>query len=529
MDKYCPKCFKEFSAELDRCPDDNAKLVSTVEENLAGRNLDDRYQVISKLGQGGMGVVYIAEQAMIGRRVALKVLRMEMARDKALVKRFLTEARAIASLKNAHTITLFDFGISESGLLYYTMELLEGQSLSDAVNNGPIPLDRAANIIMQALESLEEAHEHEILHRDIKPDNIFLTYLKGEERVTVLDFGIAKLAGDQSMETITQTGMICGTPAYLSPEQALGNPARPASDLYSLAIVLYEMLAGEPPFQETTPMKVLLKHLNDRPDAVNVRNPDVRVPGSIDDFLQKALAKRPEDRFPDVPAFKQAFIEATRNIKSDTVPLAPMTTTSQGTRTIPKLIPTDSIPTPDANPAMSHPTPDANPAMSHRGTGAVDEMAPTIMTPSAGTEAVLEFAKPARKGLWLGLGGLALITAATVVFFALWNQGGSPNGSPTDVSPRTPLPGRLSKNPSANPLFERSACPVPPKKTPAWASRNQSSKKRKPPKKKTPAWASNPLISNNPTAACCPSHVDAVNSPTLTQSTLQRRAAPPPR
>jgi len=337
MEKYCPRCFEEFDDSLTRCPDDGTTLLAALEENLVGQELDERYKILSKLGQGGMGVVYVAEQAMIGRKVALKVLRMEMARDKASVQRFLTEARAISALKNAHTITLHDFGITDKGLLYYTMELLEGRSLSQIIKkDGPITHDRAAILILQVLESLDEAHERDILHRDLKPDNIFITTDRGKEHATVLDFGIAKLIGDQTMETITQTGMICGTPAYLSPEQVLGNTAVPASDLYSLGIVLYEMLAGIPPFYETTPMKVLLKHLNQRPEPIKVRNPNVEVPASFDAFLQKSLEKEPGNRFQDVAAFREGLEAALAMYEQspETVNLSGLATSKDGLRAI---------------------------------------------------------------------------------------------------------------------------------------------------------------------------------------------------
>ncbi len=335
MEKYCPKCFKKFSGQEVRCPADGKKLVSMVDRDLVGQELDERYKVLSLLGRGGMGVVYVAEQAMIGRRVALKVLRREVVQDETTVKRFLTEAKAIASLRNPHTVTLHDFGITDDGLLYYTMELLEGRPLSKViVGEGPLDYERAARLLSQVLESLEEAHEKGILHRDLKPDNLFVSVRRGVEHVTVLDFGIAKLAGDTSMESITRTGMICGTPAYLAPEQALGNPAVPASDLYSLAIVFYEMLAGLPPFHDTTPMKLLLQQLNAKPVPISVRNPKVQVPASIDAFLQKALEKEPESRFTSVVSFREGLERAleVHRLAPTTASLLPMESTSDGLR-----------------------------------------------------------------------------------------------------------------------------------------------------------------------------------------------------
>jgi len=269
--------------------------------------------------------------------VALKVLRRETVQDESSVKRFLTEAKAIACLESPHTITLHDFGVTPDGLLYYTMELLRGSPLSKLLRKeGPLDFRRASELVFQTLDSLEEAHERNILHRDLKPDNLFITLKRGKEHATILDFGIAKLVGDQSMDTITRTGMICGTPAYLSPEQALGNEALPASDLYSLGIVFYEMLSGSPPFRNTTAMKVLLQHLNEQPQPIHERNPDVEVPQSLDQFILKALGKEPERRFRSASEFRQGLEEAlsAHQERPETVALSPMTTTGGGLRSV---------------------------------------------------------------------------------------------------------------------------------------------------------------------------------------------------
>ena len=250
--KYCPKCFKKYPLHVERCTDDGSYLVAPMDKDLVGEVLDDRYTVLERIGKGGMGVVYKAEQHLIKRIVALKVLRRDIAQDESAVKRFLNEARAIAGLDSHHTISLYDFGVTRDGLLYYTMELLKGRPLSRIIQD-EAPLDhvRAAGLLLQACRSLEEAHEHNILHRDLKPENLFVSMKKGKERLKVLDFGIAKLVGDASMDTVTQAGMIVGTPQYLSPEQAKGRPVAQTSDLYSLGIVLYEMLTGMPPFLAT--------------------------------------------------------------------------------------------------------------------------------------------------------------------------------------------------------------------------------------------------------------------------------------
>jgi len=337
MQKYCPKCFNKFPAGTMRCPHDGKKLIALIERDLIGEELDDRYLIKSIIGKGGMGVVYMAEQMMLGRNVALKVLRRDVVQDEDAVKRFMREAKVIAQLRSPHTVTLHDFGVSDDGLVYYTMELLEGRTLSRVLREeGPLPHKRAAGIVLQACESLEEAHNRGILHRDIKPDNLFVTEFKGHEHVIVLDFGIAKLLGDSAAEAITKTGMVCGTPEYLSPEQAMGVPAVKASDLYSLSIVLYELLAGEPPFRDTTMMKVLMKHLNEEPAPVRTKNPDVEIPESLEAFLKKALAKEAEQRYGTVEAYRKALTEALDHQEKhpSMVAIPPIQTTADGLRGI---------------------------------------------------------------------------------------------------------------------------------------------------------------------------------------------------
>ena len=469
MEKYCPKCFAKFPADLTRCPTDGKKLIALSERDLVGEELDERYKVLSVLGKGGMGVVYVAEQAMIGRKVALKVLRRDMVRDESSVKRFFTEAKAIAALKNQHTITLHDFGITDDGLLYYTMEMLEGNALSDLLRkDGPMPFERATDLVFQALESLEEAHEKNILHRDLKPENLFVSDRRGKEYVTVLDFGIAKVVGDQSIETITRTGMICGTPAYLAPEQALGNQAQPASDLYSLAIVLYELLAGTVPFHDTTPMKMLLKHLNEVPVAVSVKNPQVEVPSTIDWFLQRALEKAPEDRFGSVPEFREALQQAldAHRERPETIDLSPIMTTSDGVRTITEKMAddmgsSDTLHAPAFNVADKKISDvDTEPASitdtrlkAARRQGEEKHQAEAATAVSKGIEE-----KSSSRWLWGSIGVVTMVAAAVVGFVWqpwLGNQSDATNpnvGVAGEVSsPEPVLPSKVPSDPQALP------------------------------------------------------------------------------
>jgi eukaryotic-like serine/threonine-protein kinase len=335
MEKYCPKCFKKYPLTVEVCPADQSYLVSPHEKDLTGEVLDNRYTVLERIGRGGMGVVYRAEQQLIKRIVALKVLRREVVQDESAVKRFLTEAQAIASLDSRHTVTLYDFGVTREGLLYYTMELLKGMTLAQLIRKeAPLDVTRAARLVVQVCDSLKEAHGRGILHRDLKPDNLFVVVRDGREAIKVVDFGIAKLVGDSSVESVTRTGMIIGTPQYLSPEQALGNPVVPASDLYSLAIVFYEMLVGVPPFQAETPMKTMWAHIREPMPPLSAKNPKLQVPRSIEALLARALEKEPGKRFPTAIAFIDAVRKAIadHDASPETVVLPSLSTTDEGLR-----------------------------------------------------------------------------------------------------------------------------------------------------------------------------------------------------
>jgi len=314
-ERYCPKCFKKFGEGASRCPEHDIPLVSFAERDLVGRTLDERYKIQGIVGRGGMGIVYQAEQFLIERTVALKVLHPAVVRSETHLRRFLREAQAMASLKNPHTVTLHDFGASPEGLLYYTMELLDGRPMSQLIREeAPLDWPRAVDLILQCCESLEEAHDRQILHRDIKPDNLFVVREEKDERefLKVLDFGIAKVLGDPSVEKLTQTGLAIGTPAYVSPEQILSKPAGPASDLYSVAVVFFEMLTGETPFPGSTPMEIILKHLNEQPRSMSEANPGVDVPEALQQVVAEAMAKDPRARPGSAEQLRNSILEATR-------------------------------------------------------------------------------------------------------------------------------------------------------------------------------------------------------------------------
>ncbi len=316
--KFCAVCMLDFDDSVDVCTECGAALAVLHGSSLVGQTLDDRYSIEEMIGKGGMGVVYKARQRYLEREVALKVLRKDMSEDSANVKRFLQEARAISSLTSPHTVTVFDFGVSKDGLMYFTMEMLDGESLYGLLRReGLVHYRRAVEFAVQACKSLAEAHKKQIWHRDIKPENVFVTRDEdGEDLVKILDFGIAKLG--PSSQNLTATGMICGTPQYLSPEQAQGAEVDHRSDLYSLGVVLYEMLAGEPPFTGETAVKTVFHHVTMPPPPLLEKNPALAIPTELADAVMWTLEKFPGDRPQTAEAFSRALEEAV-----EAVPQAP--------------------------------------------------------------------------------------------------------------------------------------------------------------------------------------------------------------
>jgi serine/threonine-protein kinase len=259
-----------------------------VSDTLIGTLFDGRYKVIRKLGAGGMANVYLAEDQELGRRVAIKILNDRHANDEQFVERFRREAKNAAALSHPNVVAIYDRGDAE-GTYYIAMEYLDGRSLKELIiSRGPAPVNVAIEYARQILSALRVAHRHGIVHRDIKPHNVLVD---SEGRVKVTDFGIAR-AGTSQM---TEAGSIVGTAQYLSPEQARGSGVDQRSDLYSLGIVLYELLTGTVPFNGDTPVEIAMKHLSQTPDPPSVTRPDL--PREIDLVVTRALAKDPDDRY----------------------------------------------------------------------------------------------------------------------------------------------------------------------------------------------------------------------------------------
>jgi eukaryotic-like serine/threonine-protein kinase len=256
-----------------------------------GKVIDGRYEIQARVGEGGMGVVYRARQMSIDRVIALKMLNSQMQGDQQWVQRFYNEAKACSRLQHPNTIRMFDFGQTQDGRLFMTMEFLDGISLRDALQRGPLAAHRVAKILIQCCASLAEAHSIGIIHRDIKPDNVFLLNMAGSpDFVKLLDFSVAKLLEGDRMKT--QAGVVFGTPQYMSPEQGRGLPLDARSDLYALGVLAYEMLVGTVPFNDENPMIVIQMQR----EAQLPPMPDT-VPYAMQMVVRRALEKDPARRY----------------------------------------------------------------------------------------------------------------------------------------------------------------------------------------------------------------------------------------
>jgi serine/threonine-protein kinase len=270
------------------------------------------YRVTAQLGEGGMGIVYLAEHPAIGRKAAIKVLHPRLAADPEVVSRFFHEARASNAIRHPNIVEAYDYGTRPDGAPYIIMEYLEGESLAGRLERmGRLPLRTALDFTQQAAGALAAAHDKAIIHRDLKPDNLFITAdprVPGGEQLKILDFGIAKLAAsvENQISHKTRTGALMGTPLYMSPEQCLGvKEVDLRTDIYSLGCILHQMLCGEPPFISEGFGALVNMHINEPPPRVSKQRPDV--PPAVERLILRMLAKKAEERFPTMLAVQQAI------------------------------------------------------------------------------------------------------------------------------------------------------------------------------------------------------------------------------
>ncbi|HJP95107.1 MAG TPA: serine/threonine-protein kinase [Pyrinomonadaceae bacterium] len=283
-----------------------------------GRTLDEKYCVEERLGAGGMGAVYRARHLLMDRPVAIKVLHQRLVADEAARVRFQMEARAAVMLQHSNAVSVTDFGQTSEGCVYIVMELLEGRTLREILSReAPLETARAISMMLQAADAVAAAHEAGIIHRDLKPSNILVTQSANQPAVVkVLDFGIAKLAADKldndDETTLAQRSSVIGTPRYMAPEQSNGADLTPAADVYSLGVILYEMLTGMAPFTGSTREEIAQKHANDQPHSP--REIVAAIPEDIERVVLRALEKQPSDRPANAREFRSELLETAERL-----------------------------------------------------------------------------------------------------------------------------------------------------------------------------------------------------------------------
>ncbi len=311
----CPQCGTLFAVGQQYCASCGFPVGSiggANEDDFIGKTLPGGYHVLDLISVGGMGRVYRAEQSLLGRTVAVKVIHPHLLSDENSAVRFLTEARAASQLNHPNSIAVFDFGRTDDGQPYIVMEFLRGKDLARvAYEEGPLPFTRIVDVLRQVLAALGEAHDLEIVHRDLKPENVILEPLRrGGDFVKVLDFGLAKLKTDSASPSVTSPGIVCGTPDYMAPEQGRGDPIDGRSDLYAVGVVLFQLLTGRLPFEAESPTQVVMMHLSiPVPDPRQVA-PERGIPPSLVDVTLRALEKDASRRFQDALEFADALGEA---------------------------------------------------------------------------------------------------------------------------------------------------------------------------------------------------------------------------
>ncbi len=305
---FCPTCDQIYASAKGRCPTDGTALVrlSEPKDPLLGRELDGRFTLKKRIGAGGMGAVYLAWQHSVGREVAVKVIHPKHNTDREAAKRFLRESKLASRLQHPNTVTVLDFNQTEDGFLYLVMELLNGRQLSEVLQQeGRFSTQRLAKVAIQLCDALEAAHNLSIVHRDLKPGNIIiLDGPPGRDFVKVLDFGLARSLGNDDSSKLTRTGEVVGTPHYLPPEAALGNPMDTRGDIYSLGVIFYELVAGRLPFEAEGRRAMMIKHVYEDPIPL-----PLDVPEAVSNLIMKMLEKDPDQRPRSVVELRMALTD----------------------------------------------------------------------------------------------------------------------------------------------------------------------------------------------------------------------------
>jgi serine/threonine-protein kinase len=384
--KACPACNSRYDDAVSFCNKDGSAVVPDAQVNSTeaqvGQIIADRYQLVRKLGEGGMGEVYEAHHVHIEKTVALKLLRPEILSNQEAVTRFRQEARSASSIGHVNIIQIDDFGTLPDGRVYLSMEFLEGEPLSSMLRRTSVPLHRLLDILIQTGSGLAAAHAKGIVHRDMKPENIYVTQKDGRDVPKILDFGIAKVSGNEGNQHLTRTGTIFGTPFYMAPEQALGQNLDARADVYAMGIIMYEVFAGCVPFRAESFMAILTQHITTEPAAPLKQASDLGrpMPPELEPIILHALKKKPEERYQTM----NELVEGLRGVFR--------TYFGAGT--------TSPMAAAPLSPSQFHPV--ATGAMSPIATAQLRGFSPPGTVPPFGQA-------PGRKGLWLALAAALLL------------------------------------------------------------------------------------------------------------------------
>jgi serine/threonine protein kinase len=324
--KVCNACKGHFGDELEVCPSDNFPLVLKTKKDLIGEVIGDRYKIIQVVGSGSMGVVYKALQLSTGREVAVKVINDVQTEGSSGHQRFLREAKVVSAIKHENIVQLYDFGEMNDNQPYIVTEFIQGKTLAALIKErGRLTISEVLPIFHQVCNAVDEAHRAKVIHRDLKPENIILQEPEPGKskpqglRAKVVDFGVAKSATDASYASLTVEGRVCGSPGYMSPEQCKALPVDGKSDIYSLGIILFEMLSGRRPFSADSVMALLLMHVNDQPPLMAAACLELNLSSAVEEVVRKALSKDPSDRQESASQLWQEFSEACSGKASKTV------------------------------------------------------------------------------------------------------------------------------------------------------------------------------------------------------------------
>jgi len=508
--KTCPQCGQTYDFEQRFCPRDGSTLRAPAGSNLVGSVLADRYHIVRRIGEGGMGQVYLAEHVKMRRRSAVKVLHQGMVNDPDAIARFNREASNASQIQHPNVAAIYDFGETEDGLIYLAMEFIDGEPLRKMIERqGALTAVQAADITRQVADALEAAHEMGIVHRDLKPDNIMIARGRsGEDVAKVVDFGIAKATtGDD--QKVTRTGLAIGTPEYMSPEQLSGDTLDNRTDIYSLGLVAFNMLTGQLPFPAVSSREAMIARLTERPRTLAEIKDDVAWPAEIQTVMDRALAGHPQDRYAHASQFGRDLVRAVAAL-----PLSAFSST--GTLAI--AVPHPNAPTVQ-RPVAPAPTPSPTPAPTPPATRQVSRR-PTPLIAGAPTQ--VDGAGAGRVVLTAFI-VLAIIVGGGAAWFVFTSR---IKPAPPAVTSAAATPSTTSPN-GTSPAASTPNAPASPGRAAALAARDSTRHDSTPARSDSSSTKSAASMTASATVANSTTVVPTA-SPAAPDSSAASQAVPPP-